>query len=170
LIAPRDTADPVGAGSPSQAAIEPPTRHVSLSEKSDALRIVIADDQPALRKTFRTLLEEWAEFQVVGEAVNGLEAIAQAHALRPDVVLMDVSMPEMDGVEATRRIRVELPFIEILGFSVHPRTEDAHPIELAGADGFFNKGIDTERLIDRLLLKHASRLSGHVGKPTGGAR
>src|SRR5262249_44112750 len=52
------------------------------------------------------------------------------------------------------------------GFSVHPRTEDLHPIELAGADGFFNKGTDTERLIDRLLLRHASRPSCHVGKPT----
>jgi len=75
-------------------------------------------------------------------------------------------MPEMDGVEATRRIHAELPFIQILGFSVHPRTDDPHPIELAGAEGFFNKGFDTERLIDRLLLTHASRPSGHVGKPT----
>src|SRR5262249_53583604 len=165
LIAPRDTVRLVGLGSTRQAAIEPPSP-VSHAEESDALRILIADDQPALRKTFRKLLEEWGEFQVVGEATNGVELVAQAHALRPDVVLMDVSMPEMDGVEATRRIRAELPFIQILGFSVHPRTEDLHPIELAGADGFFNKGTDTERLIDRLLLRHASRPSGHVGKPT----
>jgi len=166
LIAPRDTAHPAGARSPSQAAVEPPIHRVSRSEKSDALRILIADDQAALRKTFRKLLEEWTEFQVVGEAGNGVDAIAQAHALRPDVVLMDVSMPEMDGVEATRRIHAELPFIQILGFSVHPRTDDPHPIELAGAEGFFNRGFDTERLIDRLLLTHASRPSGHVGKPT----
>jgi len=166
LIAPRDIAHPAGARSPSQAAVEPPIHRVSRSEKSDALRILIADDQAALRKTFRKLLEEWTEFQVVGEAGNGVDAIAQAHALRPDVVLMDVSMPEMDGVEATRRIHAELPFIQILGFSVHPRTDDPHPIELAGAEGFFNKGFDTERLIDRLLLTHASRPSGHVGKPT----
>jgi CheY-like chemotaxis protein/anti-sigma regulatory factor (Ser/Thr protein kinase) len=164
LIAPRDTLHLGGAGAPRQA-IEPPS-HVSRSEQSDALRIVIADDQPALRKTFRKLLEEWAEFQVVGEATDGIDAIAQAHALRPDVVLMDVSMPKMDGVEATRRIRAELPFIQIFGFSVHPRTDEPHPIELAGAEGFFNKGTDTERLIDRLLLRHASRPSGSVGKPT----
>jgi PAS domain S-box-containing protein len=170
LIAPRDTGHHVGAGSPSHAALEPPARHVSPTEKSDALRILIADDQPALRKTFRKLLEEWTEFHVVGEATNGVDAITQAHALRPDVVLMDVSMPEMDGVEATRRIRAELPFIQILGFSVHPRTDDPHPIELAGAEGYFNKGFDTERLIDRLLLKHASRPSGPAGKRTWGAR
>ena len=81
----------------------------------------------------------------MGEAANGLEAIAQAHALRPDVVVMDVSMPEMDGVEATRRIRAELPFIQILGFSIYPRM-GPHAIELAGAEGFFTKGTDTRAL------------------------
>ena len=102
----------------------------------------------------------------MGEATNGLEAIAQAHVLRPDVVLMDVSMPEMDGVEATRRIRAELPFIQILGFSIYPRIEDPHAIELAGAEGFFTKGIDTARLIDHLLGKHASLRSDHFGQST----
>jgi DNA-binding NarL/FixJ family response regulator len=167
LIAPRDSVHPVGAAESPNQAIEPRTRHVSRGEKSDALTILIADDQAALRKTFRKLLEEWNEFRVVGEASNGIDAIAQAHALRPDVVLMDVSMPEMDGVEATRRIHAELPFIQIFGFSVHPRTDDPHPIELAGAEGFFNKGFDTERLIDRLLLTHASRPSGTLGNRAG---
>src|SRR5262252_4276834 len=124
-----------------------------------ALRIVIADDQPVLRKTFRELLQARPEFRVVGEAANGLEAIAQARALRPDVVLMDVSMPEMDGVEATRHIHVELPFIHILGFSIYPRMQDPHPIELAGAEGFFSKGVDTQHLINHLLTAHASLLS-----------
>jgi DNA-binding NarL/FixJ family response regulator len=119
------------------------------------LRILIADDQPALRKSFRELLEARREFQVVGEAANGLEAIAQAGVLQPDVVLMDVSMPELDGVEATRRLRVDLPHIQILGFSVYPRLEGPHPIERAGAAGFFTKGIDTQRLIHHLLIKQA---------------
>ena len=108
-----------------------------------------------MRKTFRELLQARPEFQVVGEAVNGLEAIAQAHALRPDVVLMDVSMPEMDGIEATRRIRAELPFIQILGFSTYA-AEDPHPIEVAGAEGFFTKGIDTQRLVDHLMVMQGS--------------
>ena len=69
---------------------------------------------------------------------------------------MDVSMPEMDGVEATRRIRAELPFIQILGFSIHSRMDGPHAIELAGAKGFFTKGIDTLRLIEHLLLEYAS--------------
>ena len=166
LIAPRDIAHrPVGATSPlSHAAIALPTRHAARGASPYPLRILIADDHPALRKTFRELLQARPEFQVVGEATNGLEAIAQAHVLRPDVVLMDVSMPEMDGVEATRRIRAELPFIQILGFSIYPRM-GPHAIELAGAEGFFTKGIDTERLINHLLVKHASFLSG-LGQST----
>jgi two-component system nitrate/nitrite response regulator NarL len=69
---------------------------------------------------------------------------------------MDVSMPRMDGVEATRRIRAELPFIQILGLSTHVKTDDLHSIELVGAAGFFTKGVDTQRLIDYLMAVHAT--------------
>ena len=147
LIAPRDMALP--------------TPRVVNGALPHTLTIVIADDHPALRKTFRELLQGRPEFTVVGEAVNGIEAIAQARALRPDVVLMDVSMPEMDGVEATRRIRAELPSVQVLGFSVYPQLDGAHPIEEAGAEGFFTKGVDTARLIDHLLVKHASLRPDH---------
>jgi PAS domain S-box-containing protein len=152
LIAPRDVAPRAIDADPalSQSAVASSTDQSRAA--SHALRIVIADDQPALRKTFRELLQARPEFQVVGEAANGLEAIAQARLLRPDVVLMDISMPEMDGVEATRRIRAELPAIRVLGFSVYPRMQDPHPIELAGAEGFFSKGIDTQRLINHLMV------------------
>jgi CheY-like chemotaxis protein/anti-sigma regulatory factor (Ser/Thr protein kinase) len=125
-----------------------------------ALRILIVDDHAAVRRAFRQLLEERPELQVVGEAANGLEAIAEARALRPDVILMDVSMPEMDGVEATRRISAELPFIQILGLSTHLRGNDVHAIERAGAAGFFTKGADTQRLSDHLLLLH-TRIGAH---------
>jgi PAS domain S-box-containing protein len=152
LIAPRDVAHRSVDADPalSQSAVASSTPQSRAA--THALRIVIADDQPALRKTFRELLQARPEFQVVGEAANGLEAIAQARLLRPDVVLMDISMPEMDGVEATRRIRAELPVIRVLGFSVYPRMQDPHPIEMAGAEGFFSKGIDTQRLINHLLV------------------
>ena len=126
----------------------------------------MVDDHAEVRRAFRELLQERPELHVVGEAGDGLEAIAEAHALQPDVILMDVSMPRMDGVEATRRIRAELPFIQILGLSTHVKTEDLHAIERAGAAGFFTKGIDTQRLIDHLMAMQGSvsRLSSPSGR------
>jgi PAS domain S-box-containing protein len=131
---------------------------------SRALRIVIVDDHTAVRKAFREMLQERHELRVVGEAANGIEAMAVARAVRPDVILMDISMPEMDGVEATRRIRAELPFIQILGLSTHLRGGSRHAIEEVGAVGFFTKGVDTQRLIDHLIAVHAATAPGLQGQ------
>jgi PAS domain S-box-containing protein len=133
-----------------------PRNDAARSRSVRTLRILIADDHAGVRAVFRELLQERPELHVVGEAANGHEAITEAHLLRPDVILMDVSMPEMDGIAATRQLRAELPLVQILGLSTQPRTLDRHPIEQAGALDFFNKGIDTQRLIDRLLAIHAS--------------
>src|SRR5204862_3596107 len=122
----------------------------------DALRILIVDDHPAVRRALRELLHQRPQFTVVGEASNGFEAIAHTHALQPDVILMDVAMPHMDGVEATAQIRRELPDIRILGLSMLSRNEIADALELAGATGVFVKGTDTQRLIDYLLDLHAA--------------
>ena len=111
------------------------------------------------------MLHERPELRVVGEAADGLEAIAKAHALRPDVILMDVVMPEMDGVEATRRIRAELPFIQILALSTLARGDSVHAIERAGAAGFFTKGVDTQRLIDHLMMVHSATTIGSPHVP-----
>ena len=127
----------------------------------DALRILIVDDHAAVRKALRDILHERPQLSVVGDASNGVEAIAQAHTLRPDVILMDIAMPHMDGVEATARIHAELPGIEILGLSMQPRSAIARAVEQAGAAGFFVKGKDMQRLIDHLLVVHASRGAGH---------
>jgi PAS domain S-box-containing protein len=121
-----------------------------------ALRILIVDDHAMMRDALRTALDR-AEFDVVGEAGDGLEAIAQARRLRPDVILMDVAMPRLDGIEATRRLRSEFPFMPILGVSMQPRT-DGHPILQAGAAEFFTKGEDMPRLVDYLLSIHTSRV------------
>ena len=106
------------------------------------------------------------QLSVVGEASNGFEAIAHAHTLSPDVILMDISMPHMDGIEATTRIRTELPGIKIYGLSMQPRSAAAEAIEQAGAAGFFVKGVESmERLIERLLAVHASLAAGNPAKP-----
>ena len=130
----------------------------------DALRILIVDDHPAVRRALREMLHQRPQLAVVGDSANGFEAIAHANTLRPDVILMDIAMPHMDGVEATTRIRAELPDIRILGLSTLARTEAADAIEQAGAAGFFVKGTDTRRLIEQLLAYHAELSAGdHAG-------
>ena len=158
LVAPRGAA-PEGidtAHGLSRDSAELPRRDASGLGSMRALRILMVDDHADVRRAFRELLEKRPGLQIVGEAGDGGEAVAEAHSLRPDVILMDISMPRMDGVEATRRIHAELPFIHILGLSTYQKTEDLHPIERAGAAGFFTKGLDTQRLIDHLMTLHAA--------------
>ena len=158
LVAPRGVVqDAIDAPhEPSRVPTEPPRRGAPGFGSPRALRILMVDDNADVRRAYRELLEKRSELHIVGEAGDGREAIAEAHALRPDVILMDVSMPRMDGVEATRRIRAELPFIQILGLSTYQKTEDLHEIERAGAAAFFTKGVDTQRLIDHLMTVHAA--------------
>lgn len=118
------------------------------------LRVLLADDHPGVRAGLRETLSDHAELVVVGEAGDGIEAVALAHALQPDVVVMDVVMPRLDGVAATRQLRSELPHVLVLGLS----TEIAlgrHPIEDAGAAGYFAKADGAGALIGRLLAIHA---------------
>ena len=159
LVAPRGAAKRTSVGI--HQVIPPPVRAVSVGDDSrafqEALRILIVDDHAAVRNALRQMLHERLHLRVVGEASDGHLAIAQARRLRPDVILMDVMMPHMDGIEATERIHAELPGIQILGLSMQARSETVHPIEKAGAAGFFVKGLDTQRLLDRLLALHAVR-------------
>jgi PAS domain S-box-containing protein len=161
LTAPRDSLDTVAGADESSPMLAAAAAAIDDRRAApDALRILIVDDHPAVRRALRELLHQRPQLSVVGEASNGFEAIAHAYALRPDVILMDVAMPHMDGVEATARIRAELPDIRILGLSMLSRNEIADAIELAGAAGFFVKGTDAPRLIDHLLDFHASRGTG----------
>ncbi|HNP61181.1 MAG TPA: response regulator [Nitrospirales bacterium] len=108
-------------------------------------RILLVDDHALVRQGIRGILEVQADFQVVGEAQDGLEAIEYARTLHPDLIVMDVNMPKMNGIEATRRIIQEFPLMAIIGLSVQ---EDKHVQELllkAGAGMFLTKnGIASE--------------------------
>ncbi|MDQ0744593.1 DNA-binding NarL/FixJ family response regulator [Clavibacter sp. B3I6] len=102
-------------------------------------RILLVDDQSLVRMGFRLVLESAADLEVVGEAADGRTAIDQVAALRPDVVLMDVRMPGVDGIEATRRIVAEHPDVRVLILTTFDVDEHAFAALRAGASGFLLK-------------------------------
>jgi PAS domain S-box-containing protein len=123
----------------------------SATDRSKSLRILIADDHPVARTGLRELFSRRPPLQVVGEASNGVEAIVQAMALQPDVILMDVSMRQMNGIEATREIHSTLPHIQIVGFSTHDDENTERLMREAGTEAYFTKNEGTDRLLDYLL-------------------
>jgi DNA-binding NarL/FixJ family response regulator len=109
------------------------------------IRLLLADDHPVVRVGLRTLLEIEPDLCVVGEAGDGAEAVRLIERLCPDVVIMDISMPEMDGLEATRRARAISPGTHILILTVHAQERYLFPVLKAGASGYVLKStIDTE--------------------------
>jgi PAS domain S-box-containing protein len=156
IVVPRGEAQGLAAVVASRDAIAP-VPIVAAESVSRQIRILIVDDHRGVRASLRRILGERTEFQVVGEAADGLEAIDQAYKLRPDAVVMDISMPRMDGVDATRLIHAELPSIQIFGLSSAEMSGSPHPIEKAGASGYFVKGTDMQRLIASLLAVSTSR-------------
>lgn len=103
------------------------------------IQVLIVDDHAILRDGIRSLLERQDGITVVGEASNGREALARVDELGPDIVLMDVAMPEMDGLEATRRIKQDYPEVKVLILTQHDNREYVTPLLQAGASGYVLK-------------------------------
>ena len=114
------------------------------------IRVVLADDQALLREAFRTLLESTNDIEVVAEAGNGVEAVALARRLRPDVVLMDIRMPELDGLAATAQICADpdLDGCRVLILTTYETDAYIARALRAGASGFIGKGIAADGLLD----------------------
>lgn len=114
---------------------------------ADRIRVLIADDHTILRAGVRRLLEAEEDIEVVGEALDGNQAIELAASLLPKVVLMDIGMPGTNGMEATRQIKASFPDVHILGLTMHRSDEYFFEMLKAGASGYVLKGAETDQLI-----------------------
>jgi DNA-binding NarL/FixJ family response regulator len=116
----------------------------------DPIRILLVDDQTLFRQALHTLLSVQPDFMVVGEAANGEEAVHQAARLKPQVVLMDLRMPVLDGVAATRRLRTETPGARVIVLTTFDDDEAVFDGLRAGAVGYLLKDAATEKLLEAI--------------------
>jgi len=116
-------------------------------------RVLLVDDSPQVRRELRTLLPLAGDIEVVGEAANGLEAIRLAQALQPEVVLMDLEMPVLDGYEATRQIKAGSPSCRVVALTVHGYEAARQKAMQAGADLFLVKGAAVESLVQAISAR-----------------
>ena len=110
------------------------------------IRVLIADDQALLRDSFSQILQTDGDIEVVGQAEDGLEALAKARSSQPDVVLMDIRMPRMDGIEATRRLVGMEPAPRVVILTTYDLDEYLYDAMVAGASGFLLKDVRAEQL------------------------
>ncbi|MGY1591785.1 response regulator [Geodermatophilus sp. SYSU D00708] len=116
-----------------------------------AVRVLVVDDQALFREALVTLLGARPEVEVAGEAADGAQALERAAELQPDVVLMDLHMPVLDGIAATRRLRVEQPAVRVLALTTFDDDEDVFAALRAGALGYLLKDVSSDRLVEALL-------------------
>jgi two-component system response regulator NreC len=127
-------------------------------------RVVIADDHQILRQGLRTLLEKEPDVQVVGEAKDGRQALSMVRELMPHVVVMDVKMPDLEGIEATRQIRSEFPQVKVIALSMYSDRRLVKDMLKAGANGYLLKDCAFEELAQaiRLAMSNKTYLSPGV--------
>ena len=126
------------------------------SPPGPAARLVIADDHPLAREGMRAMLASEPDLEIVGEAEDGQEALGLCRRLRPDLVLMDVRMPKMDGLEATREIKRELPRTIVLMVTSHENPDYLLEALKAGAGGYVLKEVSQRRMTEEIRRALAS--------------
>lgn len=123
------------------------------------MKVLVVDDDVDARFLLRKRLDQKRQFHIVGEASDGAEALTRVEELQPDLVIMDVRMPGMDGVEATRQIRDRFPKTSVLAYSAFGDKEQMKAMREAGAVGYVLKDAPTEELIVRLQDSFPDQLS-----------
>jgi two-component system, NarL family, response regulator DegU len=124
---------------------------------NNRVRVLIADDRPIFRAGVQGMLRDFPEIDIVGEAMTGRQAVERTRRLKPDVILMDLNMPEMGGIAATRTIKEEDPERVVLALTVSEAEEDIVEMVAAGASGYVLKDVDPASLARSIQEAHAGR-------------
>lgn len=132
-------------------ATTPPPKPIHLKRK-----VLIVDDTPEVRQDLHQLLELTGLIEIVAEAADGLEAVQQVNALSPDAVVLDLVMPNLDGYEAMRLIKAQIPSIRVIILSAYGSHQEIERVMAAGADGFVMKGDRYEVLVNAILGENFS--------------
>ena len=138
----RDERDEQKSGSKPVAPLSP-VSHISHSTRT---RVLLVDDHAMVRQGLRAVLDGYADIELVGEAAHGEEAVMLAERLRPDVVVMDINMPKMNGIEATAQIKAHCPDITVIGLSVNAGGDNQTAMLKAGAAALLTKEAAVEQL------------------------
>lgn len=121
-------------------------RLTTINQACGVIRVLLVDDHAMVRQGLRTVLDRYPDVSIVGEAGNGLEAVTMAAELMPDVILMDIKLPLMDGIEATKRIKAAQPGVVVIGLSVNNSAQGIRAMKEAGAATFISKDAAVEQL------------------------
>jgi two-component system, NarL family, response regulator LiaR len=124
----------------------------SIKSIKSKIKVLVADDHPLLRQALRNLLEKNRDINIIAEACDGEEAYRLAMKLMPNVIIMDIAMPLMNGLEATRRIKAELPSIAIMVLTVHDDLDDILGILKAGAAGYLIKDVFGDEVVNAIRM------------------
>ena len=126
------------------------------------IRVLLVDDHALFRKGVAELLSSEPDFELVGEAGDGIRAVEMARELMPDIILMDISMPGIDGLEATRRIKAEIPYVRIVILTVSESDHTLFDAIKSGAQGYLLKNVQPEALLDTLngVVRGEASISG----------
>lgn len=126
-----------------------------MNDSDDRIKVAVVDDQELMRSALRMMVESQPDLELVGEAADGQDALALVRGRRVDVVLMDLRMPRLDGIQATAQISRELPATRVLALTTFDLDELAFPVIRAGASGFLLKDARAEEIVDAIRTVHA---------------